>query len=99
MTLYKYFKSDIQLPDPANSTIPPSSVAATNRELKKLLSQPGVSTKNRRSYDKYTIEQRTAIEKKAYECGITKAIKYYCHVMNGSLELKDMEKCLSERVG
>ena len=41
---------------------------------------------NRGSYDKYTIEQRTANGKKTYECGIT---KYYRHEKNGSLELKE----------
>ena len=63
MSLYKYFTSNVKLPDPTNapSTLPQSSIAAANKEVKKLLSQPGASEKSRGSYDKYTIEQRTAI--------------------------------------
>ena len=91
MSLYKYFTSNVKLPDPTNapSTLPQSSIAAANKEVKKLMSQPGASEKSRGSYDKYTIEQRTAIGKKTYECGITKAIKYYSCEKNGSLELKE----------
>ena len=82
MALFRYFdkaKKD-NLPDPRGPlvrTVPSSSIAAANSEVRAVLESLPSGGKKRGPYANYTAEQKALIEKRAAEHGVVAAIRYY----------------------
>lgn len=71
MSIFKYFtKKDTALP-------PPDAVRSMNREVKKIIKQPGTEKQERGPYVKLTSSQRALIRKRAAEHGVTSLIRRF----------------------
>ena len=57
--------------------MPSSSIAAANREVKKVVDEPADLTTKRGTYEHFTPEEKALIGKRAAEFGIRNSIRYF----------------------
>ena len=97
MSLLKYFQlANPTLPKPngpLSTSVPSSSIAAANREVKQLLdkaennertdSPRATSTSKRGTYERFTAEEKAKIGRRATEHGVTASVRYFSKVFPG----------------
>ena len=77
---YMYKPSNSSLPKTEGrlaTVMPSSSIAAANREVKKVLDEPADLTTKRGTYEHFTPEEKALIGKRAAEFGIRASIRYF----------------------
>ena len=83
MSLLRYFKSssDTKLPDPRgplSTTVPSSSIAAANAEVKRVIeTEENSDGRKRGHYEKFSTELKFQIGKHAAENGVAATMRFY----------------------
>ena len=81
MNILNYFsKKDTALPSPNGSlsaVVPPDAIKSMNKEVEKVIKEPGTEKQKRGPYMKFSSSQRALIAKRASEHGVTSSMRHF----------------------